>query len=119
MSYRYMRLLLMFDLPTETAEERKAYRQFRKFLLDEGFIMHQYSVYSKLLLNNSANNAMIARLKEHNPKKGHISLLTVTEKQFARMIYLHGERNQSIANSDARIVFLGEEYEDETEHSNT
>lgn len=104
-------MLLMFDMPTDTADERKAYRRFRKFLLSEGFIMHQFSVYSKLLLNNSANTAMVARLKENNPKKGSITLLTVTEKQFSRMIYLNGERNTSIANSDNRLVFLGEAYD--------
>ena len=113
MSYRYMRVILMFDMPVDTVEERKAYRKFRKFLIDEGFIMHQFSIYSKLLLNNSANNAMIERLKTHNPKKGNITLLTVTEKQFSRMIYLNGERNTSVANSDARLVFLGEEPRDE------
>lgn len=105
-----MRMILMFDMPTDTAEERKAYRKFRKFLLSEGFIMHQFSVYSKLLLNNSANTAMVARLKENNPRKGNITLLTVTEKQFARMIYLHGEANMSIGNTDSRIVILGEEF---------
>ncbi|MCK1158373.1 CRISPR-associated endonuclease Cas2 [Streptococcus uberis] len=114
MSYRYMRMLLMFDMPTDTADERKAYRKFRKFLISEGFIMHQFSVYSKLLLNNSANTAMIDRLQENNPKSGNITLLTVTEKQFARMIYLSGHRDTSIANSDSRIVFLGEEYEDKS-----
>lgn len=106
-------MILMFDMPTETAEERKAYRKFRKFLLSEGFIMHQFSVYSKLLLNNSANKAMIDRLQANNPKKGSITLLTVTEKQFARMIYLNGERNISVANSDRRLVFLGEDYSHE------
>jgi CRISPR-associated protein Cas2 len=104
-----MRMLLMFDMPTETADERKAYRKFRKFLINEGFIMHQFSVYSKLLLNNSASNAMLDRLKANNPKKGNITLLTVTEKQFARMIYLNGQRDDSIGNTDSRIVFLGEE----------
>lgn len=113
MSYRYMRMILMFDMPTETVEERKAYRKFRKFLLSEGFIMHQFSIYSKLLLNNSANKAMIDRLQANNPKKGNITLLTVTEKQFARMIYLNGERDISVANSDKRLVFLGEDYSDE------
>lgn len=106
-------MILMFDMPTDTADERKAYRKFRKFLLSEGFIMHQFSVYSKLLLNNSANKAMIDRLQANNPKKGSITLLTVTEKQFARMIYLNGERNASVANSDKRLVFLGEDYSDE------
>ena len=113
MSYRYMRMILMFDMPVETAEERKAYRKFRKFLIKEGFIMHQFSVYSKLLLNNSANNALLERLKVNNPKKGSITLLTVTEKQFSRMIYLNGEKDTSIANSDARLVFLGEDFTDE------
>lgn len=108
-----MRMILMFDMLTETVEERKAYRKFRKFLLSEGFIMHQFSIYSKLLLNNSANKAMIDRLQANNPKKGNITLLTVTEKQFARMIYLNGERDMSVANSDKRLVFLGEDYSDE------
>lgn len=108
-----MRMIIMFDMPTDTAEERKAYRKFRKFLLSEGFIMHQFSVYSKLVLNNSANQAMINRLQENNPKKGSITLLTVTEKQFARMLYLYGEQNKSVANSDSRVVFLGETYDED------
>ena len=106
-----MRMILMFDMPTDTTDERKAYRKFRKFLISEGFIMHQYSIYSKLLLNNSANKAMIDRLQENNPKKGSITLLTVTEKQFSRMIYLNGERTTSVANSDSRLIFLGDSYE--------
>lgn len=109
MSYRYMRLILMFDLPVDTPEDKKTYRQFRKFLLSEGFIMHQYSVYSKLLLNDTAAKAMEKRLRKNNPKRGNITLLKVTEKQYARMIYLHGARDTSIANSDCRIVYLGEE----------
>ncbi|SDB90526.1 CRISPR-associated protein Cas2 [Pelagirhabdus alkalitolerans] len=112
MSYRYMRILLMFDMPTETAKDRKLYRKFRKFLIDEGFIMHQFSVYSKLLLNGSAKSAMITRLESHAPKSGLITLLTVTEKQFSRMIYLSGDRDTSVANSDNRIVYLGEDYDE-------
>jgi CRISPR-associated protein Cas2 len=110
MSYRYMRMILMFDMPTDTADERKAYRNFRKFLLSEGFIMHQYSVYSKLLLNGTASKAMESRLKQHNPNKGLITLLTVTEKQFSRMTYLSGQYDTSVGNSDDRVVFLGEDY---------
>ncbi|VFA52431.1 CRISPR-associated endonuclease Cas2 [Enterococcus faecalis] len=109
MSYRYMRLLLMFDMPTDTTSDRKAYRKFRKFLINEGFIMHQFSVYSKILLNDTANKAMLARLKQNNPQRGLITLLNITEKQFSRMIYLHGEQDNRVANSDERIVFLGEE----------
>lgn len=49
MRYRIMRLMIMFDLPVETSEERKEYRKFRKNLINEGFIMIQYSVYVKSL----------------------------------------------------------------------
>lgn len=83
-------------------------------MLSEGFIMHQFSVYSKLLLNNTASQAMLGRLKVNNPKKGMVTLLTITEKQFARMVYLNGERDVSIANSDQRIIFLGEDLDDES-----
>lgn len=112
MSYRFMRMLLMFDIPVATYEERKAYRKFRHFLLNEGFIMHQFSVYSKLLLNHSASSAMLARLEANKPNVGLITILTVTEKQFSKMIYLHGKKKEVIANSDTRIVFLGEKNED-------
>ena len=47
-----MRVLIFFDLPTETAKDRKIYSKFRKLLINEGFIMLQESVYAKLALNN-------------------------------------------------------------------
>ena len=102
-----MRLLLMFDMPTLTPTDRRNYRQFRKFLISEGFLMHQYSIYTKILLNDTAAGAMINRLEKNVPAKGHITLLKVTEKQFSKMIYLHGERNKSVANTDSRLIFLG------------
>ena len=97
MSYRFMRMILMFDMPMQSPEDKRTYRQFRKYLLSEGFLMHQFSIYSKLLLNDTANKAMLRRLEKNNPKVGNISLLTVTEKQFARMIYLNGEKSDSVA----------------------
>ena len=109
MSYRFMRLLLMFDLPVESVEQRRAYRKFRKFLIDEGFIMHQYSVYSKLLLNSITKDAQIQRLKKEIPSEGLITLLVVTEKQFAKMVYLIGEKDESVANKTDRVVVLGGE----------
>ncbi|TVV34234.1 CRISPR-associated endonuclease Cas2 [Weissella cibaria] len=109
MSYRFMRMILMFDMPMQSPEDKRTYRQFRKYLLSEGFLMHQFSIYSKLLLNDTANKAMLRRLKKNNPKVGNISLLTVTEKQLARMIYLNGEKSDSVANTDDRIVILGDE----------
>ena len=77
MSYRFMRMIIMFDMPTDTLEDKKAYRKFRKFLLSEGFLMHQYSVYSRLLLNGNANSLLIDRLQANNPKKGNITIIFI------------------------------------------
>ena len=44
MSYRFMRVLVFFDLPTETETDRRNYRQFRRGLLKSGFFMMQESV---------------------------------------------------------------------------
>jgi len=112
MSYRYMRLLLMFDMPTITPTDKRDYRQFRKFLISEGFLMHQYSVYTKLLLNDTQAKSMIARIEKNNPKKGHITLFKITEKQFSSMMYLHGEKNTAVADCDNRLIFLGSDFND-------
>lgn len=109
MSYRFMRLLVLFDLPVKSIQEKRAYRKFRKFLLQEGFLMHQFSVYSKIFLNNTAKTSIIERLKKNAPEKGLITILSITEKQFSRMLYLRGEKIERAGDTDSRLLFLGEE----------
>ena len=107
MSYRYMRQLLFFDLPTQTEEKRSAYRKFRRFLISDGWLMLQFSVYSKLTLNHTQALTAKNRVLKNKPAEGDIFILKVTEKQFASMDYILGESLQSVANSDARVIFLG------------
>ena len=88
MIYRFMRILVFFDLPTETAKDRKNYSQFRKFLIKEGFIMMQESVYAKLVLNNSITNSIKDKISKNKPQKGIVQMLIITEKQFNSMEYI-------------------------------
>lgn len=74
LSYRFMRVIVFFDLPVVTSDERRAYTQFRKFLLKSGFMMMQESVYCKLALNGSAVNALIENVKKNSPEKGLIQI---------------------------------------------
>lgn len=87
-----MRLLVFFDLPVVTAMQRKSYRLFRKFLIKEGYLMLQESVYAKLVTNDGAAGASIMRLRKHRPSEGLIQVLKVTEKQFSTMEYITGNR---------------------------
>lgn len=89
---RYMRLLVFFDLPVENATQRKNYRLFRKHLIREGFLMLQESVYAKLVTNDGAAGAAVMRLRKHRPPDGLIQVLKVTEKQFATIEYITGNR---------------------------
>ena len=99
-----MRMLVLFDLPTETLQDRREYTRFRKFLIKSGFMMMQESVYCKIVLNASAQNAITENLIKNKPSDGVVQILTITEKQFSRMLYIVGEYDGDIINSDERLV---------------
>lgn len=103
---RYMRVLLFFDLPVETERQRRDYRQFRKALIKDGFVMLQNSVYAKMALNPSAARMVRDRVDRFKPDSGIIQILIVTENQFASMEYILGASETNIVNSTDRLVTL-------------
>lgn len=92
-SYKLMRVLVLFDLPVETKHEIRQYTHFRKFLLDDGFIMIQYSIYMRFCRNTVDADKHIARIRQLSPQKGNIRILCVTEKQYENMILIIGEKS--------------------------
>lgn len=101
-----MRVLVFFDLPVTTNEHRRAYTNFRKFLLKSGFIMLQESVYCKLALNTTAVNAIVHNIHKNKPAEGLVQLLTVTEKQYSKMDIVVGSAKSEVLDSDERLVIL-------------
>lgn len=101
-----MRILVMFDLPVTTAAERQAYTLFRKYLLKNGFLMLQESVYCKIAQNPVAADSVIDALRKNKPPTGLVQLLRVTEKQYAKMEYIAGESQLDVLNDDRRLVVL-------------
>lgn len=101
-----MRMIIFFDLPTITQQDRREYRKFRKFLINEGFIMTQESVYSKLLLNSTATGSMQYRIERNKPRKGLVQSLIITEKQFASIAYIVGKDTSNVRDDDNRIVII-------------
>ncbi len=86
-----MRILVFFDLPVVKENERKVYNQFRRFLLNDGYDMIQYSVYSRLCNGTDMTNKHLKRLNKILPEKGSIRCLTITEKQYENMKFLVGK----------------------------
>lgn len=101
-----MRVLVFFDLPVVTGEQRRAYTKFRKFLLKSGFMMLQESVYCKLALNGTVVRGIIDNVHKNKPSEGLVQLLTVTEKQYAKIDIIVGEVKSEILDSDERLVIL-------------
>ncbi|MBO5439995.1 MAG: CRISPR-associated endonuclease Cas2 [Clostridia bacterium] len=101
-----MRLIVLFDLPTLTTQDRREYSRFHRFLIKNGFIMMQESVYCRLSLNSTVQNSLLDKVRKHKPPKGIVQMLTVTERQFSRIEYLVGQYNGDVLNTDERLVEL-------------
>lgn len=106
MSYRYMRILVFFDLPVVTDEERRIYRTFRKYLIKNGFLMLQESVYCKLAQNAMVGDAIVENVRKNKPASGIVQVLKVTEKQYSKMEYIVGNCKSEVLNTDERLVIL-------------
>lgn len=106
MTCRYMRVLVFFDLPMLSSEDRKAYTRFKKFLINDGYMMLQESVYCKLAMNQNAANALILRLKQNKPIAGLVQALVITEKQFANIELIIGDKSNDIIDTSERMVVL-------------
>ena len=101
-----MRLIVFFDLPTETSAQQREYRHFRKFLVRNGFVMMQESVYSKIVLNSTAAEAVRENIRKHKTSGGLIEMLVVTERQFERIEVVVGEVQSVVVDSDERLIIL-------------
>lgn len=106
MSYRYMRIIVMFDLPTINEKDLKNYRIFRKFLIKNGFMMMQESVYSKIALNQSMATLIANKVRENKPPKGLVQIFMITEKQYSRMEILVGDISEEYITDDRRLIIL-------------
>lgn len=99
--------MLFFDLPMNTKDERRTYARFRKYLINNGFSMLQYSVYAKIFPNRSALFQYIEGLKRNLPSRGSIRIMAVTEKQYEKMqILVGGKTIQEEVITDETLVIL-------------
>ena len=106
MSYRFMRIVVFFDLPVETPADRSAHGKFRRMLIKNGFFMLQESVYCRMVLNSTAERTVSDIIKRNKPEKGLVQILSVTEKQFSKMELITGEFKTDVIDSDERLVIL-------------
>ena len=101
--YRLMWVLTMFDLPTDTKRARKAYTQFRKVLLKNGFQQMQYSVYARPCPSRENAEVHVSRVEAHLPPDGEVRVLVITDKQFERMRIFWGKKRRAVEQSPNQL----------------
>ena len=101
-----MRILVMFDLPGITDTDRREYRKFRKFLILNGFLMLQESVYCKIAQNSVVADGIVENIKKNKPQAGLVQMLKVTEKQYSKMEMVVGSNDSNVVANDERLLIL-------------
>lgn len=92
--YRIMWLLVLFDLPTETKKDKKAYALFRKNLIKDGFTMFQFSIYIRHCASMENAEVHKKRVKSFLPEHGNVGIICITDKQFGNIDIFYGTKPQ-------------------------
>ncbi len=104
--YRLMWILVMFDLPTDTAEQRKQATGFRNFLLDEGFERSQFSVYARFVNGREAYQTRVNRIERNLPPRGDVQILNFTDRQYRDIVHFSDQgRHAKRQNPDQLVMF--------------
>ena len=89
-----MWVLVFFDLPTETKNERKSASDFRKNIMRDGFTMFQFSIYVRHCASSENAEVHVKRVKSLLPEHGKVGILTITDKQFSSMQLFYGRKSE-------------------------
>lgn len=93
-------LMVAFDLPSKTKEEKKRYIDFRKFLLDDGFQMIQFSVYIRPCVTHARQETHVRRVKKMIPTEGSVRIIYITRAQWERSYLVHGKPAKETSPED-------------------
>ena len=101
-----MWVIVLFDLPTDTAKARKQYTKFRKYLLDDGFSMMQYSVYIRHCASDENAQVHVKRVKCRLPPDGEVRIIRITDKQFGNIDVFYGKKRAQIEQAPQQLQFF-------------
>jgi CRISPR-associated protein Cas2 len=105
-AFRPMWLMAMFDLPVEEKEDRRNYARFRKTLLNDGFMMLQFSVYARYIPSEEAAEAHRKTVRAAVPPLGQVRIIAVTDHQFGKMEVFYGRKPRKPEEPQAQIMLF-------------
>ncbi len=99
-------VVVFFDLPVGTPEERKTAADFRKDLIRDGYFMVQYSVYARPCGSADRVDTQVRRLRPKIPAKGEVRGLIITDAQWGRMIIVQSQKKMSPEEMPKQLIFF-------------
>lgn len=108
-----MWVMVMFDLPVQSAMQRRAANRYRLLLLDLGFSMAQLSVYVKYLVNATGLLPILPLLKRNTPQAGEVRILRLTDDQWASMYRYYGSEEVNVESKPTQLALFADEKFDE------
>lgn len=103
---RTMWIVVMFDLPVDDKAARRAYTDFRKGLLEDGFLMMQYSVYMRHCPSVENAEVHANRIRASLPDDGEVRVMTITDKQFSRIQVFHGRIRKTVEKAPEQLTLF-------------
>lgn len=94
--YKMGWLMVSFDLPVKTREERKRATDFRNFLLDDGFQMIQFSVYARPCVTFARQETHLRRVRMAVPNEGSVRAIYITKAQWEKAFIINGKPAREI-----------------------
>ena len=98
-----MWVLVLYDLPTETAKQRKAAARFRKDIMGDGFSMFQFSIYIRHCASMENAQVHIKRVKALLPEEGDVGILCITDKQSGDLEIFHCKKEKKDFNTPIQL----------------
>ena len=112
MRNRFGVVMVLFDLPMDTAEDRRTYHHFRSFLRKNGYMYFHDSVYVKLLRNITGCKTEIDKIKRTPIERGSIVAIPMNISTFEGMIGIRGRPfNMNLFADD--IILIEEKDDDD------
>jgi CRISPR-associated protein Cas2 len=104
--YRFMWIVVMFDLPVLSKQARHDYATFRTSLVQQGFARMQFSVYYRHCSSRENAAAHAERVRGSLPPDGEVRVLQITDKQFERMAIFFGKRRAQPETAPTQLQFF-------------
>lgn len=101
-----MWMMVMFDLPVLTKQERKDANNFRKFLLDRGFDRCQLSVYLRFCAGKEQAKVHTRKVQSALPPSGNVQIVYFTDKQYENIVSLNGSKRQAARKNPEQFTLF-------------